>query len=111
MAHTIYIRGIPENKQIVDVRVRNAPGTNTDTLFRAAIGLTATCDKITADPGGENFNGQVYRWFHLVFPDGRNGWVRDDLLDVQGDLTSLGLSNYIDRLFAFRAVPTTSGTN
>jgi hypothetical protein len=105
MAHTIYIRGIPENKQIVDVRVRQSPGTNTETLFRAAVGLTATCDKIENDPVSEQFNGQVYRWFHLVFPDGRHGWVRDDLLDIEGDLTIFGLSNYVSRTFAFLALP------
>ncbi len=103
MTHTIFIRGIPESPSITSVRVRETPGLNANTLFRADVGLTATAVEIRLDPTGDSFQGQTYRWFLLAFPDGRRGWVRDDLLDLQGDLRALGYSMYPLRAYAFAA--------
>lgn len=103
MAHTIFIRGIPDNPNVVDVRVRVAPGLNSEVRFRSPINSTATCDQIVPDPQGMAFQGQTYRWFHLVFSDNREGWVRDDFLDIQGDLTEFGYGDYPRRTFAFVA--------
>jgi hypothetical protein len=103
MAHTIYIRGIPGNTQVKDVRVHVTPGLNTDAPFRIAVGATATCTDVKPDPANDNFQGQVYKWFNLTFGDGRTGWVRDDLLDLEGDLTQFGYGTYAARTFAFSA--------
>jgi murein DD-endopeptidase MepM/ murein hydrolase activator NlpD len=80
-----------------------APGMDGTVRFRAKVNTTATADQIAPDNRGAAFMGQVYRWFHLVFPDGRDGWVRDDLLDIQGDFTPFGYGNYPRRTFAFVA--------
>jgi murein DD-endopeptidase MepM/ murein hydrolase activator NlpD len=104
MAHTVYIRGIPENKNIKNVAVREAPGLTQKERFRADIGLKATCSEVKPDLGNDGFNGQVYKWFFLTFEDGRNGWVRDDLLEVEGDLTAVGYAVYTTRTYAFTAV-------
>jgi murein DD-endopeptidase MepM/ murein hydrolase activator NlpD len=104
MAHTVYIRGIPENKNIKNVAVREAPGVNQKERFRADIGLKATCSEVKSDLGNDGFNGQVYKWFFLTFEDGRNGWVRDDLLELEGDLTAIGYAVYTTRTYAFTAV-------
>ncbi len=103
MAYTVYIRGIPENKQITEVRVHVTPGLNTPVPFRVPVGQQATCTEIKADPGGDNFQGQVYKWFNLTFSDGRQGWIRNDLLDVIGDWTGMGYGKYDNRTFAFSA--------
>ncbi len=104
MAYTVYVRGIPENKLIKAVNVRSAPGINNSTvLFQMAIDSTATCTEVKADPTGDRFQGQVYKWFNLTFSDGRTGWVRDDLLDIQGDCSPFGYGNYSARTFAFTA--------
>jgi Bacterial SH3 domain/Peptidase family M23 len=104
MAHTVFIRGIPGNAQVVEVRVHVTPGLNTDVPFRVPIGGTATCTAVQADPANDAFQGQTYKWLNLTFPDGRTGWVRDDLLDIQGDCTPFGYGNYADRTFAFSAL-------
>ncbi len=105
MAYTIYIRGIPENPQVKEVRVHTTPGLNTDVPFKAPLNATATCTDVQSDPGNNSFNGQVYKWFNLTFGDGRTGWVRDDLLDLQGDCSGFGYGNYDTRTYAFSAVP------
>src|SRR5205823_14990001 len=105
MAYTIYVRGIPENPQVKEVRVHTAPGLNTDVPFKAPLNATATCTDVQPDPGNDSFNGQVYKWFNLTFGDGRTGWVRSDLLDLQGDCSSFGYGNYDTRTYAFSAVP------
>ena len=73
MTHTIFIRGIPESPSITSVRVRDTPGLNSNTLFRADVGLTASVVEIRLDPGGDGFQGQTYRWFLLEFTDRRRG--------------------------------------
>ena len=104
MAHTVYIRGIPGNAQVTEVRVHVTPGLNTDVPFRIPIGGTAICTAVQVDPANDTFQGQTYKWFNLTFPDGRTGWVRDDLLDLQGDCSAFGYGNYDSRTFAFSAL-------
>jgi murein DD-endopeptidase MepM/ murein hydrolase activator NlpD len=103
MAYVVFIRGIPENKQVKDVRVHSAPGVNTDAPFRIKVGAEATCREIKPDPDSSAYQGQIYRWFHLTFGDGRDGWVRDDLLDLQGDCSPFGYGTYASRTYAFTA--------
>ncbi|HVO44317.1 MAG TPA: peptidoglycan DD-metalloendopeptidase family protein [Aggregatilineales bacterium] len=99
MAGTVFIRGIP---QLPDVAARNAPGLQgTTVLFRPTKETTATCSDTAIDPNGDNLNGQVYKWFFLTFGEGRSGWVRDDLLDLQGDCSAFGYGNYPNRVWAF----------
>jgi hypothetical protein len=108
MAHTVFIRGIP---QLPDVAARNTPGLQgTTVLFRPAKETQAQCTETKPDPNGDNFNGQVYKWLHLTFADGRSGWVRDDLLDLQGDCTAFGYGVYDVRTWAFTAPVTASTT-
>jgi murein DD-endopeptidase MepM/ murein hydrolase activator NlpD len=104
MAHTVYIRGIPGNTQVTEVRVHTTPGLNTEVPFKVAIGGTATCTAVQVDPANDSFQGQTYKWFDLTFPDGRTGWVRDDLLDLEGDCSAFGYGNYATRTFAFSAL-------
>jgi Peptidase family M23/Bacterial SH3 domain len=103
MTYFIFIRGIPENQQVKDVRVHVAPGVNTEAPFRVVLDTQATCIEVRPDPDNGAFQGQTYRWFHLKFNDGRDGWVRDDLLDLQGDCSAFGYGNYSARMFAFTA--------
>jgi hypothetical protein len=94
MAHTVFVRGIPEDPTITSVRERDQPSTSSNSRFRIPINATAMAVAIQLDSNGDGFKGQVYRWFRLAFADGRGGWVRDDLLDIQGDLRDFGYSIY-----------------
>ena len=101
MTHTIFIRGM-ENWP--DVNIRNQPGLAESTiLFRVPKGWRATCSEVQADPQGAHFEEQVYQWFLLTFDDGRQGWARDDLLDMIGDCTTFGYAFYSVHTFAFVA--------
>ena len=39
------------------------------------------------DQDNNALNGKVYQWFRLQFPNGATGWVRDDLVSLEGDGT------------------------
>lgn len=101
--HVVFIRGVVESPAITSVNVRSAPRVASDLLFKILVGSTSTCTEIRPDEDGDNFLGQVYDWFFLTFPDGRQGWVRNDLLDMQGNFAHLGYGNYGVRTFAFFA--------
>jgi hypothetical protein len=98
-----YVRGRPEIPSIREVKVRPGPGEQYDPeLFRAPVG-TSMLTVLDAQPDaqGKNFNGKVYQWLKLGFPNGQSGWVRDDLLEIQGDGTAFGYGVVNVQTFAF----------
>jgi murein DD-endopeptidase MepM/ murein hydrolase activator NlpD len=98
-----YVRGRPEVPSIREVKVRPGPGEQYDPeLFRAPVGTTnLTVQDVQPDAQGKNFNGKVYQWLKLGFPNGQAGWVRDDLLEIQGDGTAFGYGVVNVQTFAF----------
>ncbi|GAB4574971.1 MAG: hypothetical protein Kow0077_24130 [Anaerolineae bacterium] len=93
------IRGIPNRP---DVNVRAGPGTLHELLFKLPVGATAEVIDALPDSGGNHFQGKVYQWLKLRLPDGRTGWVRDDLLDLApGDHSAIGYPRLGVRTFAF----------
>lgn len=99
--HIIHVVGIPDWH---DVNVRNGP-TTVDTVikFRVQKGTQAKCVRVQPDRHGDNSNGQIYQWFKLIFDDGRKGWVRDDLIEIEGDGDDFGYGFYSKRTLAFDA--------
>jgi hypothetical protein len=76
---------------ITQVNVRSGPNTNYAALFQIPVGTNGlTVLEVRADDQNANLNGKVYQWLRATFPDGRDGWVRDDLVDVIGDGTRFG---------------------
>jgi len=98
MAYIVFIRGVPER---IDVNVRDKPGLAGAVAFRVLKEAQATCSEVRLDLDNTAFQGQIYRWFRLKFNDGQEGWVRDDLIDLQGDCSPFGYSNYPARVIAF----------
>lgn len=85
-----------------EINVRSGPGTNHDVVFKGTVGLgSLQVMDAEVDNEGRNLNGKVYQWFHLTFPDGRTGWIRDDLLDIQGGCTRYGYDDYPQPAYAF----------
>ncbi len=85
------IRGIPENQAIREVNVRSGPNINYLLLFKAGVGMSGLpVLDVAPDEKTAAFNGKIYQWFRVVFPNGQEGWVRDDLADIIGDGTSFG---------------------
>ncbi len=85
------IRGIRENPAVVEVNVRSGPNTTYVLIFKAPVGMANLLVlEVRADDKNTALQGKTYQWFRLRFPDGRDGWVRDDLIDVVGDGSAFG---------------------
>lgn len=97
------IRGRPEYPSITEINVRSGPGTNTAIAFKGAVGLNGltVLDVAPDNEGITADNGKLFQWFNVMFPSGQVGWVRDDLLEVLGDLTAFGYPNVVSQTFAF----------
>ena len=104
ITRTLYasIRGLPHNPAITEINVRTGPGTNHEVAFRAAVGL-ADLPVLAVQPDAERmlFQGKLYQWLRVRFPDAREGWVRDDLLAIRGDGVAFGYEVYAEPVFAF----------
>ncbi len=96
------IVGLKDFPNITEVNVRTGPGTNYENPFKIAVGVPhlAILD-VQADNEGKHLNQKVYQWFQLRFPDNSVGWVRDDLIDVEGDLSAWGYGVLTTRVAAF----------
>jgi len=96
------IRGLPNFPNITQVNVRRGPGTNYDIAFKAPVGMDSLrILKVAVDSEGKNLNGKVYQWLNLEFHGGPVGWVRDDLLAIEGDCSTYGYGTQPPDTFAF----------
>lgn len=96
------IRGIPTAPSIKEINVRTGPGTNFDVAFKGQVGLdNLAVMEVQIDNEGKNLNGKVYQWFRLQFGDDQSGWVRDDLLFIQGECRAFGYQQVEPDTFAF----------
>jgi len=97
------IRGIPNRPDIGRINIRSGPGTNYDIPFKGTVGTSGlTITEVKVDNEGKNLDGKVYQWFKLNFPDGQVGWIRDDLLAIQGACASFGYDGAVQAdSFAF----------
>ena len=84
------------------INVRTGPGVNNSLVFKAPKGQTGIRVLNVVDDEDHNvYQAKVYQWFHLVFPDGRDAWARDDLIDVQGDGSYFGYGMLPQPVLAF----------
>jgi hypothetical protein len=99
------IRGIPDIPAVREVNVRAGAQINQPLIFKAPVGQDDLLVLgVQPDAAGMQFNGQTYQWFKLRFPDGGEGWVRDDLLEITGDCAPFGYSGLSQYTFAFTSV-------
>jgi murein DD-endopeptidase MepM/ murein hydrolase activator NlpD len=61
-------------------------------LFKAIKGWAGCVPlEVRPDEQGTSWQeGRIHNWFRLTFPDGREGWLRDHILEIQGDFTAFG---------------------
>ncbi len=96
------IRGLPHNPAVTEINTRSGPATTYDSAFKAVVGTQhMPILAVKADENKTVFQGKVYQWFQLSFPDGRQGWVRDDLLSINGDGAEYGYGMVAPNTFAF----------
>ena len=102
MDFTAKIRGLPHNPAITEINARSGPSTSYDRPFKARVGLGGLpVLDVQPDQEGTEFQGKIYQWFQLEFPDGQRAWVRDDLLAVTGDGLRFGYDVVNEETFAF----------
>jgi hypothetical protein len=102
MSFTAKIRGLPHNPSIIEVNARSGPSTSYGSPFKAKVGMGGLpILDVRADESGTRFQGKLYQWFQLQFPDSQQGWVRDDLLAIVGDGTRFGYEVIPNEDFAF----------
>jgi hypothetical protein len=102
MHFTAKIRGLPHNPSITEVNARSGPGTNHDVPLKAQVGQDGLIVlAVQPDENDTRFDGKLYQWFQLQFPDDQRAWVRDDLLAVIGDGVTFGYDNLTEETFAF----------
>jgi hypothetical protein len=108
------IRGIPDIPSITEVNIRPVAGTNQDVIFKVPVGMSGQrILDVQSDVEGKNLEGKIYQWFQVLFDGGAVGWVRDDLIEIQGDLTAFGYPDLAELTFAFaltRNAPSTQPT-
>lgn len=95
------VRGLPENPNVVEVNVRAAPGTNQALVFKLAVGTAGMpIIEVQPDVEGKNLNGKIYQWFRVQSSMGA-GWIRDDLMFIEGDLRFYGYPDLAQREWGF----------
>lgn len=98
------ILGNPDFPSIREVNVRTGPAITRELLFRTPLAAKAFVKAVEPDADGGNRDGKTYCWFQLQFTDGRTGWVRDDLIEVEGDGGAFGYGFISQRQQAFRLI-------
>lgn len=109
LAFVATITGIPTIPSIIEVNVRSGPGTNQQLIFKSPLQTRAGVLDVRPDVEGNGLNGKVYQWLLLSFPNNLTGWVRDDLIHVEGDGSKFGYNFVASPVLAFsltrQAVP------
>ncbi|MBL8164833.1 MAG: chitosanase [Anaerolineae bacterium] len=109
VAFQVIIRGITENPSITEINVRSGPNTAYGLLFKAAVGMSGLpVLEVRSDEQNANFQGKVYQWLRVAFPNGQAGWVRDDLVDILGDGSRFGYGIVQRPVLGFSVVRDTS---
>lgn len=84
----VTVRGIPSSNII---NVRTGPNTTYPKLTELAVGtMNLPVLEVRADDQNTQLQGRTYQWLRCTLPGGQTGWMRDDLVTVQGDGTPFG---------------------
>lgn len=102
----VTILGNPDFPSIREVNVRTGPAITRELLFRAPLRAKGFVKAVETDANASGRDGKTYCWFQLQFADGRTGWVRDDLVEVEGDGSPFGYGFVAQRQQAFRLIRT-----
>ncbi len=98
----VTVLGLPEFPSIREVNVRSGPSVNRELLFKISLGSRGSVEAVEADSDRQNKDNKIYQWFKVKFFDGRSGYVRDDLIEVEGDGAPFGYPFVPQRTVAFR---------
>lgn len=84
------------------VNARSGPGTNHEVVRQVRLGESGLLVlEVKPDENRTMSGSKVYQWFHLQFPAGGTGWIRDDLLNIVGDCGDFGYATLTRDTSAF----------
>lgn len=96
------IRGLPHLPHITEINVRGGPSTNYEIVRKGQVGMdNLNILDVQPDSEGKSLDGKIYQWFKLAFPDATEGWIRDDLLAIDGECGKWGYGTLAPDTFAF----------
>lgn len=98
------VLGLPEFPSIREVNVRSGPSVNKELLFKVTLGSRGYVKAAEPDSDKQGKDNKIYQWLKVEFFDGRTGYVRDDLVEVEGDGTAFGYPFLAQRTLAFKLV-------
>ncbi|MCC6905924.1 MAG: SH3 domain-containing protein [Anaerolineae bacterium] len=95
----VSIRGIPS---VPDVNIRSGPGASNSIVVKLPKGTKGLVVLgVNADAAGAAQQGKVFQWLNIQVAAGQTGWVRDDLVEVEGDGTAFGYGVVAQPVLAF----------
>lgn len=102
MTCLLTIKGIPDMPTITEVNIRETPSVKSAKKFTAPIGM-GNIKVLDCQPDVDKtqMNGKVYQWFKVEFPGNATGWVRDDLVEIEGACGQFGYINDLSKTLAF----------
>jgi len=98
----ITVLGLPEFPSIREINVRSGASVSKELLFKAALGSRGYVRAVEADSDKQGKDNKAYQWFKVEFFDGRTGYVRDDLIEIEGDGAPFGYPFLAQRQLAFK---------
>lgn len=103
------VLGIPGHPTITEVNVRAENSITSEKKFSTPIGFgNLKITRVKADREGTQTEGKLHYWFHVDFGGGTTGWMRDDLIQIEGDCAKFG---YTDGLAKTRPFDLTINAN
>lgn len=103
MTNTLCKATVRSESDFSRINVRKGAGTHTEIVTTLPVGTAdLMVREVQPDEKGKaSSQGKVYQWFRIDLPEGGDGWVRDDLIDIVGDCGSFGYSSLMQPTFAF----------
>lgn len=96
------ILGVVDHPTITEVNIRASRTVNSEKKFTAPVGMgMLKITRVRADRDNASTNGKLHYWIKIEFPGGADGWVRDDLVQIEGDCAKFGYSDGLAKTRAF----------
>lgn len=103
------IIGIPNMPTITEVNVRADASIKSEKKFTVPVGFSGMAiHDVKEDLEQAKTAGKVHYWIQIAFPGGADGYVRDDLIAIEGDCAKFGYSDGLERTRAFDLTVSTS---
>lgn len=96
------ILGIPGIPTITEVNVRSEPSINSVKKFSVPVGMSGLeLLRVKPDRDGTKTSGKLHNWIFLQFHGGATGWIRDDLIEIEGNCAKFGYTDNLPKTRPF----------